>query len=251
MARFTSLSSPLLPILAFAVVAWTQTDSSGAAIASDIYATASPSSTPHTTGTNTTSSVSIPTASDLAPQLFPAPDSSSSAASSAASTNYTNDDPTDNDGGLVNYYFVFLAILVALFLVGAWLYYKRRKSAAFRQRHSRQDALARDLDGWPGPDQGRRRWIHGNWRTGDDELSRREEGLNEAGEAPPPYKARTSSERTRESTETSEEGPAIPLRTMTREGTTLKPPDYSETVVQPLPDPGRPSSSSEARRPDL
>lgn len=49
-------------------------------------------------------------------------------------------------------------------------------------RNNQQSALARDLETWPG----RRRGGGGRWRFGGAD-SRVEEGLDERGEAPPPY----------------------------------------------------------------
>jgi len=86
--------------------------------------------------------------------------------------------------------------------------------------------------------------VHGSWRGGaGGGLSRREEGLNEHGEAPPPYQpqtdATTAGNVDAEGSEALQPGTAqdavtgltIPLRTLSRDGrATLKPPKYQETI---------------------
>ena len=97
----------------------------------------------------------------------------------------------DRDASLVNFYFLLLGLFIALVLLGWWGYRKRRKQKNARVQNGGRSALARDLEGWPGP--GRRR--HGGWRgmvTGHRQ--RTEEGLDERGEAPPPYKRSASPE---------------------------------------------------------
>lgn len=67
----------------------------------------------------------------------------------------------------------------------------------------------------------------------------REEGLNELGEAPPPYKARDSGVATQNRTSREGNGGTgltIPLRALGRDGRIApKPPDYIDTF-RPLPD---------------
>lgn len=86
--------------------------------------------------------------------------------------------------------------------------------------------------------------MHGSWRGGaGGGLSRREEGLNEHGEAPPPYQpladATTAGNTDAEGSEALRPGTAqdavtgltIPLRTLSRDGrATLKPPGYQDTI---------------------
>jgi len=86
-------------------------------------------------------------------------------------------------------------------------------------RNSGQNALARDLDGWTNT----RRWVHGrHWRS--DSRNSREDGLNELGEAPPPYvpAAKTATETG------STEELQVPLRTLSRNGE--RPPGYGEVL---------------------
>lgn len=68
--------------------------------------------------------------------------------------------------------------------------------------------------------------MNGNyWRSGADD-GRPEEGLNEVGEAPPPYKP--------DEDEQTNGGPAVPPPAHTREEAGLKPPDYDEVHVTPV-----------------
>ncbi|KAL9072467.1 MAG: hypothetical protein Q9157_005091 [Trypethelium eluteriae] len=151
----------------------------------------------------------------------------------------------NQDNGLVNSYFAILALLVLFVFLGVWFLHRRRKRAKARSITGRQEALARDLDGWVRRDgtsgttgNGQnglvgRYW--GHWRSWSDAYTRREEGLNERGEAPPAYSPRAISEevaRQRERREEEDErNLQIPLRTLSREEVPgLKPPEYAESV---------------------
>jgi hypothetical protein len=71
----------------------------------------------------------------------------------------------------------------------------------------------------------------------------REEGLNEQGEAPPPYIPKPAEER--EQRENSGAGvPAVPLQTISREHAGLKPPDYSEASTESYSGPGQSSTGT-------
>lgn len=145
---------------------------------------------------------------------------------SAPSGNHNKD---SNASGLVNYYFVFLALIIAIAGVIVFLIIRRRRRLVYRRRYSQNMALSRDLGGpregggwsdWQPERTGGRYW-QGRWQGAD---TSREEGLNEHGEAPPPYiPKRDPQEAHREVTE-----PAVPLQTLSRDGAGLKPPDYSE-----------------------
>ncbi|KAF2404048.1 hypothetical protein EJ06DRAFT_471777 [Trichodelitschia bisporula] len=122
---------------------------------------------------------------------------------------------------MLNYYFVFAALLVMFMFLGAYLLHLRKKKIKERSRNSGHNALARDLDGWVGS----RRWMYGNWRQAPPP---RQEGLNELGEAPPPYKP-----------EPGQELPQIPLQTLARDPQDrASPPDY-EAVAGHLDEPRR------------
>lgn len=130
---------------------------------------------------------------------------------------------------LVNYYFVFLALIICIGGLSGYLVWRRRKRALAAMRHSREHALARDLSGWDAGAGRREGRIRGYWpgrgnRAQEEEVA--EEGLNELGEAPPAYMPRKSRESGRV-VDGSDEAPAIPLQTLSREEAGLKPPDYS------------------------
>lgn len=168
-----------------------------------------------------------------------------------------NDGPMDTGqqqstgSGLLNYYFAFLAVFIVILLLAAWYIHRRKKRMKALRASSRQNALNRDLDGWAGG----RRWVGGAFRGGlrrqqEREQHSREEGLNELGEAPPPYKARASvtsvqgappEHRMDSAQADGPSEPSIPLRTLHRPGqSTSSPPDYHESFQT------SPSDSSES-----
>ena len=108
--------------------------------------------------------------------------SSSSIPSHTDNANYASQNPNGpQDAHVLNYYFLLLAIFVIIIALVCWSLARRRHRRLVTLRGVQQNALAQDLRTWPtaGGDGGR--WTFG---TGD---VRREEGLNERGEAPPPY----------------------------------------------------------------
>ncbi|KIV99498.1 uncharacterized protein PV09_08804 [Verruconis gallopava] len=134
-------------------------------------------------------------------------------------------DVDDRHSGLINYYFVFLALFVFLAFLGVYFLNRRRRARKLAYRNSAQNALARDMDGWVS---NARRW---HWRNGS--RSERDEGLNELGQAPPAYSAKAHSREP-----SAEEGSMtnelqIPLPTVAREEIyrdMVKPPAYSEAI---------------------
>jgi len=101
----------------------------------------------------------------------------------------SNGDPTDQpdtNSGIVNYYFLLLAIFIFIIIILYLSWTRNRKKRLEQFQHNREYALHRDLDRWD-------RWgAHGRWmyhgnRRGFMREPRREEGLDERGEAPPPY----------------------------------------------------------------
>ncbi|TKX19126.1 hypothetical protein C1H76_8660 [Elsinoe australis] len=133
----------------------------------------------------------------------------------------TNPQDTQRDS-LVNLYFVFLLLLVLAAGFLAWLYFRRRKLRLLALRTSRRDALERDLSGsgnsegffglfsgGGGGATGRRRWL--------PVFGRGVDGLDERGEAPPPY-----------TTKAREESGEVRLGVLETRG---KPPDYEERDV--------------------
>ncbi|KAK0251739.1 hypothetical protein LTR91_001745 [Friedmanniomyces endolithicus] len=182
------------------------------------------------------------------------------ATSTLPSTPTTTGMPTPNDGGLggspssdpgnspgpgdhslVNYYFVFLAIIIAVAALTSFLLYKRRRAAILAGSLNRQTALSRDLTTWRagdgGDDYAAGRSARGYWHGGparSHEDAGPEEGLNELGEAPPAYVAPPPKEARGGDGEMAGherfgvDGPAVPLQTLSREEAGLKPPEYVE-----------------------
>lgn len=80
----------------------------------------------------------------------------------------------------------------------------------------------------------RRRYWNGGLRR--DPQASREEGLDENGEAPPPYMPKDDRATDERENGQSVQGqgrpgePAIPMQTLSREHAGLKPPDYEQTV---------------------
>ncbi|KAK5129578.1 hypothetical protein LTR08_003043 [Meristemomyces frigidus] len=160
---------------------------------------------------------------------MPTPTDSAPGSSSTSDTNNSM-----SSTSLVNYYFVFLAIILAVAALGIFLVYRKRKRARAYSRYSRENALTRDLNDWNAGGEAARGQPRGYWQgvwgraTEESAVQRREEGLNELGEAPPAY----APPKTREEVEREEAGlPAVPLQTLSREGVGLKPPDYAEGGV--------------------
>lgn len=175
-----------------------------------------------------TTSAYRPQASDNAPNTFQNPNAGNSIPSS------DQDDPDDSHSGLLNYYFVFLALFICLLVIGVYFIHKRKRARKQAFRNSGQNALARDLDGWTG---GPRRWIVGHRReeSRNTRLGREEEGLNEFGEAPPPYIQATKTVDGQErGVEESQAHVQVPLSTLSRNEferpATGKPPGYGEVV---------------------
>ncbi|QDS67881.1 hypothetical protein FKW77_008042 [Venturia effusa] len=144
------------------------------------------------------------------------------------------DDDDDSHSGLLNYYFVFLALFICLLVIGVYFIHKRKRAQKQASRNSGENALARDLDGWTS---GPRRWIVGHRReeSRNTRSGREEEGLDEFGEAPPPYIQATKTVDNRETeVEGSQSEVQIPLDTLSRHDderpATVKPPGYVEAV---------------------
>ena len=102
---------------------------------------------------------------------------STDSADYASHSNHTDAE----DGHVLNYYFLLLAIFVIVLALVYWTLARRRHQRLQASRSVQQNALAQDLQIWPG----RRRGL-GRWRAAPDN-NRTEEGLDERGEAPPPY----------------------------------------------------------------
>ena len=109
-------------------------------------------------------------------------------------TSTANPDSTTSSHALLNYYFLLLFVFVALLLLGYYVISRRRRKALLYRQNVQHTALSTDLERWPG--QTRSRWRGAsNTNDGNDGAANRgeweeirgEEGLDERGEAPPPY----------------------------------------------------------------
>jgi HAMP domain-containing protein len=126
-------------------------------------------------------------------------------------------DAQTSEAKTFRYYFLLLAILIVLIALFLWLINRWRKRQRDRLHRSGQQALARDLEGWTGT----HRLLHGRYRANGAVLVHRDEGLDEHGEAPPPYQPKT---------EGSAVDVSIPLRALPRdEVERSRPPQYYES----------------------
>jgi hypothetical protein len=129
-----------------------------------------------------------------------------------------------------NYYFLILALFAVVVAISLWWIRQRRIRRKEQMRLSGQNALAQDLDGWANT----RRWMHGAQRHNQTAaFVRREEGLDEHGEAPPPYHPKPEPTVAKGPTGEAQDpvsGLAIPLRALARadiEGN--RPPEYQDS----------------------
>jgi hypothetical protein len=129
-----------------------------------------------------------------------------------------------------NYYFLFLVLFGLVVAVALWYLHRHRKKRKEQMRLSGQTALARDMDGWINT----RRWFHGAWRPNQTvAFVRREEGLNERGEPPPPYEPKSEATVSQQpnGTQQSLNGLTIPLRTLSIEEVGQgRPPRYHDNT---------------------
>lgn len=199
----------------------------------------------------------------------------------SSSSNFKNrprapqSDSSDDDSlsslsrdGMLNLYFLFIAIAVILLMIALFLIHRRKKRRKAMMRNYGQNALAQDING-PGQPQAHARWIPGSrWGA----ASRTEEGLNERGEAPPPYHhppppgagggppyapppngyyvpmpmpGAPPPAAASPGWPPSDAGLAIPMRTLSRDTQGNKPPEYQD-ALQPggQPPPMSPNSST-------
>lgn len=165
-------------------------------------------------------------------------------------TDIGNDDDSDDNRSIVNYYFVFFALLVCIAGLCAYFVWRRRRNALLIYNNQRQTPFPRDVREWDTVRYRRRYWNTG-FRSAPQ--ASREEGLNENGEAPPPYMPKDNEETGNNGAhvgghngqgEGGPGGPAIPMQTLSREQAGLKPPDYEQSMRQ---DGGGSSGSAPAR----
>ena len=130
-----------------------------------------------------------------------------------------------HDSGVLNYYFLLIAILICLIGVIWWSLMRLRQRKVAAARSSGNIALAQDLEGWAS----RRR---SGRAVREMARTRTEEGLDEQGEAPPPYVPReppnalTRTGSTR-SNHAHNQVPGLEGRT-----TMPKPPGYEESATR-------------------
>jgi hypothetical protein len=162
----------------------------------------------------TSSTIGTPT-EHVPPDLFPAATHAS--------------DVHIRDETVFNYYFLFLAAFALLIAALLYWLHKQRKRRKEQMRLGGHNALSQDLDGWAGA----RRFMHGRYGRHRAALVRREEGLNEHGEAPPPYQPKNELLVSHQPTTTAQNSTslAVPLRTFSRDVTNRAgPPGYSATT---------------------
>lgn len=126
-------------------------------------------------GTSSTGSSVSTTRDNLGGYPTGAPGSSPS-----PSTSPSSDTPST---GLVSYYYVFFAIALCIAAMVGFFLWRRRRMLASRNMQSRPDQQSwGNQSGWYGYHGSRQQWVgHGAAEE------HRVEGLNEDGEAPPPY----------------------------------------------------------------
>jgi hypothetical protein len=173
------------------------------------------------------------------------PPSTTSSLSSSGSLTARQSDPLPSDdtestdgnrrGSYTTYYFVFFALLFCIALLCVYFVWKKRRNALTVRNGFSGAGYQRNVQEWDTVRYRRRYW---NTNFRNTEVTR-EEGLNEHGEAPPPYVPKDDEN-------TSSAGPqaggyfgqgparpaepAIPMQTLSRDQAGLKPPGYEQSV---------------------
>jgi hypothetical protein len=118
-----------------------------------------------------------------------------------------------------NYYFLFLALLAVMLAALFWWMHRERRRQQEQIRLRGQRALLRDVERWA------------MYRRHEEPVV---EGLDQHGEAPPPYKPKGETVTTLEDVNDTMDGAvnvAIPPRALSRDDTEhIRLPDYSETI---------------------
>lgn len=146
------------------------------------------------------------------------------------------------------YYGAIGALLIIGALIGAYIWWRKSQQLRIARYGQQTQVLASSMPGWD-PNRPRRRYWQGRWREDGPGL---EEGLNEQGEAPPPYmhkppESQGSSTTTTPSTTIAATDVAVPLQTLSRQDVGLKPPDYSQAEARPVDDQPPPPPGSPPR----
>lgn len=139
--------------------------------------------------------------------------------------------------GMQTYYFIFFALLICIAILCVYFVWRKRRNALRVQPNFRQGGYPRDVREWDTVRYRRRYW---NTNNRNDQPSR-EEGLNENGEAPPPYMPKDDEEMGNNGAHTNGQSapevrhgqPAIPMQTLSRDQAGLKPPGYEQAVLPP------------------
>jgi hypothetical protein len=86
------------------------------------------------------------------------------------------------------YYFLLIAALVMLVALLLWYLHRRTKKRRELWQQDAEQPMVRDVQGWTNP----RRFMYGIYEASTSFLGRRSEGLDQNGEAPPPYQPKSS-----------------------------------------------------------
>ncbi|KAK5164879.1 uncharacterized protein LTR77_009543 [Saxophila tyrrhenica] len=187
-----------------------------------------PSSLANSMATTTTNPYATHTLLKRQSSLFYVSSSSTPTANDSAPGGSSNNTNTDNSGGLVNYYFGFLALILCA--VGLCIFLILRRRYRMRALYlGRQQAGPQGNFGGERPDGGWTNWNPerrhewgGRWGHAD---ASREEGLNEYGEAPPAYVPKTSLEEREDYSATQTEGSAGQGQSAAAGGSSPHPPE--------------------------
>jgi hypothetical protein len=155
-------------------------------------------------------------------------------------SDYNGSEDTGNGGNMSVYYFVFFALLICIAVLCVYFVWRRRRNALMIRPNARGQGYHRDVREWD-----TMRYRRHYWNTNSrNEQASREEGLNENGEAPPPYMPKEDEEtgntvsqangQRAQGERTPVPGePSIPMQTLSRDQAGLKPPGYEQSV-QPV-----------------
>ncbi|KAI9753343.1 MAG: Protein kinase [Chaenotheca gracillima] len=238
---------PLLLCLVFPAIAATQATSN--APPSSSFTTSTRPSTTSASSSSTSSSALASLSSSLIPSASASASHSTSRPLPTPAHGGAPAPPTPDqqrNGSIVNLYFLILAGAILLAFLAYWVVHRRKKEKQARSRNTGQRALARDIEGWVG----QRRWRQGHRWAGTDPGPRMEEGLDERGEAPPPYQPPADASSTTELNPQSNrntsgqavptDGLSIPLSTFAQPGRVPQYGDGQSIPLSHLPQPGLP-----------
>jgi len=212
------LSSALL-FLSIILPSYAQVTNSPPSVPTSTNSLTSSSRPPRTSHSTTFSTSSAPRSTPPQPTILRPPDPS---VSSPSDSNDLNTPATQT----FNYYFLIIAVVAVIFCLGVLYFGRRRRRKQALLRSSGRHALARDVEGWRG------RFGVGRIGGSSNHIHRigREEGLDDRGEAPPPYVpgSKPPSIRTHDGRRpsTSSRHQDMELESMMRDGIRL--PDYHE-----------------------